>query len=181
MATSQLYFILFNTLSFSSEYKPGVRANLITSSLKIKSFPFSSQPVLLEPAAQVSFRRAIALGNESLRGAIRHQRLDFRSILVQFAFTSAFWPAQLLARLFASCQCLPGALTDEIALNLCRHCKGHRHDFRLNRFIQLPFALLVSLRPHTAPVSDPTRGFLPPVPAIAAETHLGRSSESRGP
>ena len=48
---------------------------------------------LLQPVCEVGRRRIVALRDELLGGPVGKQRLDFRTVLVQFAFAGAFRPS----------------------------------------------------------------------------------------
>ena len=47
----------------------------------------------LHPVCEVGRRRIVALRDELLGGPVGEQRLDFRTVLVQLAFTGAFLPS----------------------------------------------------------------------------------------
>ena len=48
---------------------------------------------LLQPVCEVGRRRIVALRDKLLGGPVGEQRLDFRTVLVQLAFTGAFRPS----------------------------------------------------------------------------------------
>ena len=90
--TDRILKLLVRKIELSEHVETALTAQRYRIRRRISQLRFR-EFALLQPVCEVGRRRIVALRDKLLGGPVGEQRLDFRTVLVQLAFTGAFRPS----------------------------------------------------------------------------------------